>query len=237
METLATASTDAATRCCRPKGPSTEFNTLLHRYPVISPALVLLIVVRRVPMLGDGRFQRPETIGIMLQQTAVLAALGRRPDAHRPHRRRRSRRRHGDDPGPPHRGQAGGRPRCARAASPCSSVPWLASPSAPFHGGLVTKIGLPPFIVTLGTFYIFSRSGWCTARRRRSAATDGGSELAAALDGQDVQDRVDADHRRACSSPSRCTSCSPSCWPTPRGAATSTRPATTRRRPASPAST
>jgi fructose transport system permease protein len=28
-----------------------------------------------------------------------------------------------------------------------------------FHGALVTKIGLPPFIVTLGTFYIFNSLG------------------------------------------------------------------------------
>lgn len=131
---------------------------LLHRFPVISPALVLLLSCVVFTMFGEGRFQRPETIGIILQQTAVLATL------------------------------AIGQTLIVLTAGVDLSVgtamllthlviaKLFADHGVPsilalgagaivglalgaFHGGLVTKIGLPPFIVTLGTFYIFNSLG------------------------------------------------------------------------------
>ena len=57
------------------RNPLERIQHALHRYPVISPALVLAISCVVFAILSDGRFQRPATIGIMLQQTAVMAAL------------------------------------------------------------------------------------------------------------------------------------------------------------------
>lgn len=127
----------------------------LHRYPVISPLFVLLVSGLVFVLLGNGRFQRPETLGIILQQTAVLATLAI--------------------------GQtiiiltagidlAVGTAMLfthlivAKVAVDQGVPPfWALLIGAVvgmllglFHGGLVTKIGLPPFIVTLGTFYIFN---------------------------------------------------------------------------------
>jgi fructose transport system permease protein len=106
-------------------------------------------------ILGDGRFHQPSTIGIMLQQTAVLATLAI--------------------------GQTliiltAGIDLAVGAAMLLThlvvakiavdqgvpALPALLIGAAVgmllglFHGGLVTKIGLPPFIVTLGTFFIFN---------------------------------------------------------------------------------
>jgi fructose transport system permease protein len=75
METLESASTDPATLSRGSRGPLDQIQHVLHRYPVISPTFVLLASCVVFTMLGDGRFQRPETIGIILQQTAVLSTL------------------------------------------------------------------------------------------------------------------------------------------------------------------
>ena len=48
---------------------------VMHRYPVVSPALVLVLALVVFTITGDGRFGRPQTVGLMLQQTAVLATL------------------------------------------------------------------------------------------------------------------------------------------------------------------
>lgn len=126
----------------------------LHRYPIVSPLLVLLLSCIVFAAFSDGRFQRPETIGIILQQTAVMATLAI--------------------------GQtiiiltagidlAVGTAMLlthlivAKVAAE-NGVPGVLAlllgilvglALGAFHGGLVTKIGLPPFIVTLGTFYIY----------------------------------------------------------------------------------
>jgi fructose transport system permease protein len=158
METLDPASNEAATLLQQSRGPLDQIQHVLHRYPVISPAFVLLASCVVFTMLGDGRFQRPETIGIMLQQTAVLATLAI--------------------------GQtliiltagvdlAVGTAMLlthlvvAKVAVDHGVPGFLALllgavvgiALGAFHGGLVAKVGLPPFIVTLGTFYIFNSLG------------------------------------------------------------------------------
>ncbi|MEZ5339980.1 MAG: ABC transporter permease [Acidimicrobiales bacterium] len=105
-------------------------------------------------IFGEGRMQRPETLGIILQQTAVMAVL------------------------------AIGQTLVILTAGIDLSVGTamlfthlimakVASEQGlpgivalligaafailkAFHGSIVTKIGLPPFIVTLGTFYIYN---------------------------------------------------------------------------------
>jgi fructose transport system permease protein len=158
METLESASTDPATLMRGSRGPLDQIQHVLHRYPVISPTFVLLASCIVFTMLGDGRFQRPETIGIILQQTAVLSTLAI--------------------------GQtliiltagvdlAVGTAMLlthlvvAKVAVDQGVPGFLALllgaavgiSLGAFHGGLVAKIGLPPFIVTLGTFYIFNSLG------------------------------------------------------------------------------
>jgi fructose transport system permease protein len=151
------------------KTPLDNVQHLLHKYPVLSPALVLVFSGLVFTYFGDGRFQDPNTIGIMLQQTAVLATLAI--------------------------GQtliiltAGidlsvGTAMLlthlviARMVAFGATVPlvgWVIDPIHPvlglllglvlglllgaIHGGLVTRFGLPPFIVTLGTFYVYQSIG------------------------------------------------------------------------------
>ena len=157
METLDSASTDAGS-LRRSTGPLDQIQHALHRYPVISPALVLLASCIVFTLFGDGRFQRPETIGIILQQTAVLATLAI--------------------------GQTliiltAGVDLAVGTAMLLThlvvakvaveqGVPAILAlllgaavgiAIGAFEGGLVAKVGLPPFIVTLGTFYIFGSLG------------------------------------------------------------------------------
>jgi fructose transport system permease protein len=160
--TVAPAS-DAGALLAVERGRLDRLQHTLHRYPVISPALVLLAACVVFTLLGEGRFQRPETIGIMLQQTAVLATLAI--------------------------GQtliiltAGidlsvGTAMLlthlivAKVASE-QGVPGILAlllgalvgvTLGAFHGALVTKIGLPPFIVTLGTFYMYGAIGLVYSR-------------------------------------------------------------------------
>lgn len=140
------------------KTPLDHLQHALHKYPVISPATVLVISFIVFTFLGDGRFHQPSTIGIMLQQTAVLGALAI--------------------------GQTliiltAGIDLAVGTAMLLThlvvakiavdqgvpAIPALLVGAAIgmllglFHGGLVTKIGLPPFIVTLGTFFIFNSTG------------------------------------------------------------------------------
>lgn len=152
------AAPDAAVIPQTAHGPLDRMQHLLHRYPVISPALVLLLSCVVFTIFGHGRFQRPDTIGIMLQQTAVLAVLAI--------------------------GQTliiltAGIDLAVGTAMLLShlvvakmavdhGVPGffalllgaaVAMLIGAFHGSLVTKLRLPPFIVTLGTFYILQSLG------------------------------------------------------------------------------
>ena len=158
MTTPPSTSDDASALLRSERGPLDRVQHLLHRYPVLSPTFVLAVSCIVFTLLGDGRFQRPETIGIILQQTAVMAAL------------------------------AIGQTLIILTAGVDLAVgtamllthlvvaKMAADHGLPgvialligaavgvtlgaFHGALVTKIGLPPFIVTLGTFYIYQSLG------------------------------------------------------------------------------
>ncbi|MEO8266544.1 MAG: ABC transporter permease [Ilumatobacteraceae bacterium] len=142
----------------QPRGALARVQNILHKYPAVSPALVLVLSGVVFTLLGNGRFDRFDTFGIILQQTAVLAALAI--------------------------GQTliiltAGVDLAVGTAMLLThlvvakvavdhGVPGLPAlllggvvgvSLGAFHGGLVTKIGLPPFIVTLGTFYIFNSLG------------------------------------------------------------------------------
>ncbi len=157
-DTVDAPATGAAALMRESKTPLDHLQHALHKYPVISPATVLVISFIVFTFLGDGRFHQPSTIGIMLQQTAVLGALAI--------------------------GQTliiltAGIDLAVGTAMLLThlvvakiavdqgvpSIPALLIGAAIgmllglFHGGLVTKIGLPPFIVTLGTFFIFNSTG------------------------------------------------------------------------------
>ena len=159
----------------QPHGVLARVQHILHKYPAISPALVLLLSGVVFTLLGKGRFERPETIGIILQQTAVLAALAI--------------------------GQtliiltAGVDLAVGTAmllthlviakVAVDQGVPGFVAlllgavvgiALGAFHGGLVTKIGLPPFIVTLGTFYIFNSMGLVYSKAQTLSKEDLGGQ-------------------------------------------------------------
>jgi fructose transport system permease protein len=140
------------------RGVLARVQHILHDFPAISPAMVLVLSGIVFTMFGHDRFQRPETIGIILQQTVVLATLAI--------------------------GQTliiltAGVDLAVGTAMLLThlvvakvfvdhGVPaflalllgaMVGITLGAFHGTLVTKIGLPPFIVTLGTFYIFNSIG------------------------------------------------------------------------------
>jgi fructose transport system permease protein len=173
MET--TPAADAAASFAQRSGLLARAQHALHRYPTLSPAFVLVLASIVFTMFGKGRFQRPETIGIILQQTAVLAALAI--------------------------GQtiivltAGvdlavgtgmllthlvvaklfferGFP--SFFALLAGAVVGLALGA--LHGFLVTKLSLPPFIVTLGTFYVFQSMGLVYSQARTISKADLGGE-------------------------------------------------------------
>ncbi|HEX2784760.1 MAG TPA: ABC transporter permease [Ilumatobacteraceae bacterium] len=159
----------------QPGGMLAGVQNVLHRYPAISPAVVLLLSGIVFALLGNGRFQRPETLGIILQQTAVLAALAIGQTliiltagidlavgtamllTHLVVAKVAI------DQGVP-----------AFFALLAGAVVGVALGA--FHGALVTKIGLPPFIVTLGTFYIFNSLGLIYSKAQTISKEELGGE-------------------------------------------------------------
>jgi fructose transport system permease protein len=158
METEAGVAPGAASLLTTNRGPLARVQHLMHRHPTVSPAAVLVLSCIVFTLLGDGKFQGMLNIGTILNQTAVLAVLAI--------------------------GQtliiltAGVDLAVGTAMLLCHLVvakvfmdqgmpPLVAlllgavcgMALGAFHGALVTKIGLPPFIVTLGTFYIFNSLG------------------------------------------------------------------------------
>ncbi len=150
-----TASSDAASRFGeRQQSPLQRAQHLLHQYPYISP-LVLLIVTAVAFTIANPKFSQPFQVGTLVQQTAITAALGV--------------------------GQTlviltagidlsvgaitilssmiiaslakdGGMPGLLAI---CIGVA-LATLAGLLNGLLVTRLNLPPFIVTLGTLSIFT---------------------------------------------------------------------------------
>ncbi len=140
------------------RGGLEKVQHLLHRSPVLSPLAVLVLSSLVFTLLGKGRFQDPSSIGTMLQATAVMATLAigqtliiltagvdlsvgtamllthlvmaRQVFVH------------------------GWPPILAMAVGVI-----LAMVMGLFHGWLVTKVALPAFIVTLGTYYIYQSLG------------------------------------------------------------------------------
>ncbi len=137
--------------------PAERVQHVLHAYPALSPALVL-IVSCIVFSLKNGRFARPENLGLILQQTAVIGAL------------------------------AVGQTLVILTAGIDLSVGAIAilahilaaklfadhgipsilalfvalavgTLAGVINGGLVTRVKLPPFIVTLGTLGVFTAVG------------------------------------------------------------------------------
>ena len=106
--------------------------------------------------LLNSRFFAPANLSLIAQQVAVVGALADRPDADHPDRGHRpvGRRDHGLHLDGDGRARRELRPARAARARPraCSSAASLAA----LNGLLVTRLRLPPFIVTLGTLNIFT---------------------------------------------------------------------------------
>jgi fructose transport system permease protein len=145
---------DPASNFTRRTGVLAHLQHALHRYPTLSPTAVLLLSTLAFYFFSDGKILKPATIGIMLQQTAVMATLAV--------------------------GQtliiitagvdlAVGTGMILTHLVVAKFFSERGVPAVPslfvglavglalgaFHGFLVTKIQLPPFITTLGTFYVF----------------------------------------------------------------------------------
>ncbi len=155
MSTATHAPTSAAEELARRSHtPAQRVQHLLHSHPSISPALILVVCGIAFTMMNSN-FAKPATLSLLVQQTAVIAALAI--------------------------GQtliiltAGidlsvgaiailAMMVMATVASD-NGVPGilalaigilLAVAAGALNGILVTRIGLPPFIVTLGTLSIFT---------------------------------------------------------------------------------
>ena len=138
----------------RRRRPAQRIQHLLHGHPAISPALILIVTCVVFSMLNE-RFAEPGTVSLMVQQTAVVAALAV--------------------------GQtiiiltAGIDLSVGAAAilammvmATYGSEHGLSGPVAlalglavaivagALNGGLVTRLKLPPFIATLGTLSVFT---------------------------------------------------------------------------------
>ena len=102
------------------------------------------------------RFFDPFNLSLILQQVTIIGILGHRPDADHPDRRHRplGRRDHGavlGRDGPARAWSMG----CAGRRSPSRSGLLVGALCGCINGVLVTRLRLPPFIVTLGTWSIF----------------------------------------------------------------------------------
>jgi fructose transport system permease protein len=120
---------------------SQRIQHLLHRHPALSPAIILLLTVVCFTAV-NSRFSNPAALSLLVQQTAVVAALAV--------------------------GQTliiltAGIDLSVGAITILSTMVtatlaaengWPAGLA--LNGMLVTRIGLPPFIVTLGTLSIFT---------------------------------------------------------------------------------
>src|SRR3712207_3843339 len=64
----------AEAMAARSHTPAQRIQHLLHSNPAISPALILLLTVILFGLLNE-RFLNPNTLSLMVQQTAIVAAL------------------------------------------------------------------------------------------------------------------------------------------------------------------
>lgn len=56
------------------RSPAVAVQRLLHRHPALSPAIILVIIVIAFT-IANPRFSNPQTLSLLLQQSAVIAAL------------------------------------------------------------------------------------------------------------------------------------------------------------------
>ena len=56
------------------KRPGAAVQRVLHSHPALSPAIILVIIVAAFT-IANPRFSNPQTLSLLLQQTAVIAAL------------------------------------------------------------------------------------------------------------------------------------------------------------------
>ncbi len=170
-------SADAAAAFTQRSGVLATIQRLLHKYPTLSPATVLVVSTLVFWYFSEGKILKAPTVGIMLQQAAVLATL------------------------------AVGQTLIVLTAGVDLAVgtgmilthlvvaklfseqgyPAIVSlfvglivglALGAFHGFLVTKVRLPPFITTLGTFYIFQSLALLYGQARTISKTDLGDNPA-----------------------------------------------------------
>lgn len=152
------------------KRPGAAVQRLLHSHPALSPAIILVIIVV-VFTIANPRFSNPQTLSLLLQQTAVIAALAV--------------------------GQTliiltAGIDLSVGAVAILTSLVmaevstgmgapgWLAlivglvtgMAAGLANGTLVTRLNLPPFIVTLGTLSVFTAIGLLLSGAQSTAADD-----------------------------------------------------------------
>jgi len=148
----------------------TRVQRTLHAYPALSPAVILVVIVVAFTVVNP-RFADPQTLSLLVQQSAVIAALAL--------------------------GQtliiltAGIDLSVGAIAilvtlvmaklSASAGVPgWLAlvvgvvlgTLAGLFNGVLVTRVALPPFIVTLGSLSIFTAIGLLVSGAQSTRADD-----------------------------------------------------------------
>jgi fructose transport system permease protein len=149
-----TASLDLAAEFIDRSTPLTRIRGVLHRYPAISPAVVLVIAIIVFGVI-NGRFLAPANLSLITQQVAVIGTIGVAETLII---------------------LTAGIDLSVGAAMVLSSIvmgnlaagrgfpPLLALlvgllvglATGALNGALVTRLNLPPFIVTLGTLSIFT---------------------------------------------------------------------------------
>ena len=152
------------------KRAMTRVQRTLHAYPALSPAVILVVIVVAFTIINP-RFADPQTLSLLVQQSAVIAALAL--------------------------GQTliiltSGIDLSVGAVailvtlvmaelSASAGVPgWLAlvvgivlgTLAGLFNGALVTRVALPPFIVTLGSLSIFTAIGLLVSGAQSTRAAD-----------------------------------------------------------------
>jgi fructose transport system permease protein len=70
-----TAQLDLAQEFMRRKSPMSVIQGTLHRYPAISPAVVLIVAIAVFGII-NGRFLAPANLSLITQQVAVIGTLG-----------------------------------------------------------------------------------------------------------------------------------------------------------------
>ena len=114
--------------------------------------LVLAVIVFAIASPG---FMRPQALSLLVQEMAVVGTLAVGPDTDHPDRRHRPVDRAGHGAVLAGHGQARLRPVAARPAGPAHRRD-RGRRDRRFNGLLVTRLNLPPFIVTLGSLGIFT---------------------------------------------------------------------------------